>query len=286
LSLLASAPHCLRGAKRTIIILSLALAGCQGVVAHSPPEADSLRLWVDDSTAPLLHELTTNYNEKAGLAWDVRTADAPTLVGLLRSVESSGVPYALMNVLPGYLPGRLNPPLWMIPVGFDGVAIIVHPSNPITQLTTESLRAILQGRITNWNQVGGEDRPLTLIARDERGSVGGVMQAAILGSRRVSRAARLAPTSAAAAAMVSADPNAISYVSVGYLRNESQVRVVPLNGILPTPQTLTSGAYPIRTQIVFAGREEPTASRVREFFAWVQSAEGQAIVGRQHGTLQ
>jgi phosphate transport system substrate-binding protein len=93
----------------------------------------------------------------------------------------------------------------------------------------------------------------------------------------------LAATSQAVIDIVSADPGAIGYVSMGYL--SSQVRAVRLDGVVPTPETVTTGQYPLRTPILFAGLHVPGDDAYRAFFAWVQSQEGQAIVRRHYGAL-
>jgi phosphate transport system substrate-binding protein len=82
---------------------------------------------------------------------------------------------------------------------------------------------------------------------------------------------------------VRADPNSIGYVSTGYL--QEGVRVVALDGILPTPETLTVGSYALRSPILVVGNAEPADDLYRAFFAWIQSPEGQRLVKRQHGGL-
>ncbi len=83
--------------------------------------------------------------------------------------------------------------------------------------------------------------------------------------------------------IVASDPGAIGYISMGYL--DSTVRAVPLDSVLPTPDTVTAHQYPVSTPIVFVGLREPGSDAYREFFAWVQSPDGQAIVKRHYGGL-
>jgi phosphate transport system substrate-binding protein len=173
--------------------------------------------------------------------------------------------------------------LWSTPVGEDGIAIVVHPSNAIADLTAAQLRTIWQGRVANWNALGGANVQLIVVARDETSSAAAILQTMVLGDRRVTRAAQLATTSQAVIDIVSAEPGAIGYVSMGYL--SSAVRAVPLDGTLPTPDTVTGGQYPLRTPILFAGLHEPGNDPYRAFFAWAQSPEGQAVVRRHYGAL-
>lgn len=267
-------------ARRTIIILSLALASCRGpsVPVSPSPEIVSLRLLADSATSPLLQDLISTYRRPGvEIVQNLQTGEIGTIVEWLKNQD---VPYALVDYVPDQ---GLDKVFWSTPVGEDGIAIVVHPSNPIADLTAAQLRTIWQGRAANWNLLGGPDLPLTVVARDETSSAAAVIQSMVLGDRRVTRAARLATTSQAVIDIVSADPGAIGYVSMGYL--SSRVRALPLDGILPTPETVTSGQYPLRTPIVFVGLHEPGDDNYRAFFAWAQSQAGQAIVRHRYGSL-
>jgi phosphate transport system substrate-binding protein len=235
-------------------------------------------LLTDSATSPLLQDFISAYRRPGiQITWDIQTGEIGTIVEWLKNQDA---PYALIDYVPDQGFDKI---LWSTPVGEDGIAIVVHPSNSIADLTAAQLRAIWQGRIANWNSLGGPNLPLTVVARDEDSGAAAIIQAMVLGDRRVTRAARLATTSQAVIDIVSADPGAIGYVSMGYL--SSRVRAVPLDGILPTPETVTSGQYPLRTPILLVGSHEPGDDNYRAFFAWAQSQEGQAIVRRRYGAL-
>jgi phosphate transport system substrate-binding protein len=105
----------------------------------------------------------------------------------------------------------------------------------------------------------------------------------VLGERIVTRAARLATTDQAVIDIVGSDRGAIGYVSMAYVTG--RVRVVPLDGVLPTPDTVSANQYPLRTPIIFVGLRAPNDDGYRAFFAWTQSPEGQAVVKRRYGGL-
>jgi phosphate transport system substrate-binding protein len=270
-------PDPFQGAKRTIVILSLALAGCSNTVAPPTTDIVSLKLLTDNATRPLLHDLSTSYHPNGiNLAWDIQVGDARSILDWLKNAEA---PYALTD----YLPTGIDNSWWITPVGQDGIAIIINPTNPIASLSASQLRSILQGRIDNWKMLGGADVPVTVVARNERSSAAAVIQAVVLGQRQTTRTARLATTNEAVIQIVANDPGAIGYVSMGYL--DSSVRTVPLDGIAITPDTVTSRQYAISTPIVFIGLTAPANDAYRAFFAWIQSPDGQAIVRRHYGAL-
>jgi phosphate transport system substrate-binding protein len=267
-----------KGAKRTIVMLSLALASCQGPAAPAAPAtATSLKLLVDSATSPLLHDLTSAYHP-AGLVvtWNFQVGDTAAVLGWLKA---GAAPYALTD----YLVDQFDSHLWLSPVGQDGIAVVVNSSLSIANLTAMQLRMILQGRVDNWQSISGVDRPIVVVACSDQTSATAAMQSIVLSDRQITRAARLAPTLQAVTEIVGTTPGAIGYVSMGYV--DSTVQTVPLNSILPTLENVTSQHYPITMPIVFAGMHEPGDDAYRSFFAWVQSPDGQAIVRRHYGGL-
>lgn len=195
----------IKGAKRTIVILSLALAGCRGPVpAASPtPETLSLRLLADHATMPLLRELVSHYHPASSLiAWDIQAANGKTLLGL---IENGEIPFALVGFVPRESGVTLDT-FWQAPIGVQGIAVIVHPSNPITDLSARQFRAVLQGQIANWADVGGSSSPITVIAQDDASSDTALVQAVVLGDRVISRSALLAPTGQAVVDLISSRP--------------------------------------------------------------------------------
>ena len=264
-------------AKRTIVILSLALAGCSGTVMPPSTDVVSLKLLADNATRPLLHDLTTAYHPNGvNLSWDIQVGDARSVLDWLKAGDA---PFALTD----YLPTGMDSSLWATPVGQDGIALIVNPANPVTNLTAPQLRGILQGRTDNWKALGGNDVPLTVVARNDRSSAASVIQSIVLGDRQTTRAARLATTDEAVMQIVAADPGAIGYVSMGYL--DSAVHALALDSIPISSDTVTSRKYPITAPIVFVGSAAPGNDAYRSFFAWVQSPDGQAIVRHHFGKM-
>ncbi|MBX3085195.1 MAG: substrate-binding domain-containing protein [Anaerolineae bacterium] len=271
----------LKKAKHTILLLSLAIAGCRTQIAPASPTPDlaSLRLLTDSATAPLLRDLVNHYHPSGVLiSWDIEVAEAPTIVNWLKAANSS---FALTSFLSNEAIAQNN--LWVTPVGQDAVAFIVNTANPVAALSAAELRAILQGRISNWNQLGGADLPITVVARQAESSTGALVQSMVLGERRTTLNARLAAANEDVLELVRSLPGALGYVSMGYV--DSSIRVIPLDGIPPTPRTVSANQYPIRAPMLFVGRRPPNDDYYRAFFAWVQSPEGQAIVRQHYGGL-
>jgi len=273
----------MKRAKRTIVILSLALAGCRGAI--TPPAATppvfSLHMLATPVTAPLLQELAAEYAPRGTLislrtvtlSWD---AVAPQL-------RAGQAPYALVSA--GAAAG-----LWAAPLGYDGIAVIVPAGHPIDGLTVDQVRYLFLGRITSWDQLGGPALPVTVIAQEPDSDISQAFQSQVMNGQQITLAARLALSSASMVDLVARTPGAVGFVSMAAL--DDRVRAVPLSveGAAPvalSSATVSSGAYPLRTPLVIAGLSAPDqASVFHAWFAWMQSAEGQAVIARHFAPLQ
>src|SRR5579859_3789209 len=130
-ALVESPPHgpAVKHAKRTLAILTLALAGCQGpIVPASPtPTLTTIRILVEPSATPILRELAASYHPAHTIiAWEIETGDLTTLTSWLAEGHAS---FALTNYL------SPDSGLWATPIGQDGLAIIVNANNSIAGLS-------------------------------------------------------------------------------------------------------------------------------------------------------
>jgi phosphate transport system substrate-binding protein len=274
----------LKRAKQTIVILSLALASCRASVADPTltPQTVNVRILVTTSTAPLLRDLVEAYSS----------------VGTVIALDSVEVEWqtAYQRVLAGQAPFALTTylapetGLWAAPIGQDGIAIIVHPDNPVPALSVEELRRIFQGRATSWAEWGGPDAPVTVISRERGADSRLAFDELVMNGAATTPAAQLALSSARMVELVASDPLAIGYVSMAFV--DRRVRAVPVQvapgeeAVLPTPQTVGQGSYPLRTPLLIVGTHPPEeGSFYYEWFAWMQSPPGQAVIGQRYGTL-
>jgi phosphate transport system substrate-binding protein len=275
----------MRQAKRTIVILTLALASCRGP-DYAPtvtPQTVSVHVLATTTTYPLLQDLAAGYH-RPGVLLAVYSATASWQT-LYARLLAGDVPFVMTT----YLPSGVN--LWAAPVGQDGIAIIVQIENPIPSLTADELRSIFQGRTTNWAEIGGPDLPVTVIAQDPGADTSLIFQQLVLGDRRTTPNALLALSSQRTVEIVASTPGAIGYVSMS--QADARVRVVPVAAVegdtplLPTPETVSANQYPLRAPILMVGLDPPDEDSVyRDWFAWMQGSDGQEIVGRRYGALR
>ncbi len=269
----------MKRAKRTIVIIGLALASCSGPVyvpTHTPSVL-SVRVLATTTTYPLLQDLAAGY-KRPDVLLAVQTA-ALNWEAVYTQLVTGQVPFALTTFLPA------NARLWVAPLGHDGIAIIVNAANTVPALTVEQLRLIFQGRITRWIDVGGPDLPITVISREPGADIRLAFDALVMQGRPVLLASQLALSSQGVINLVSVEPGAVGYVSLSRL--EPNIRAVPLvagpdgQPVAVSVETVRAGTYPLRTPLYIAGASPPADdSPYRDWFAWMQHDEGQMIIER------
>ena len=164
-------------------------------------------------------------------------------------------------------------------VALDAVAVYVHTSNQVAQLSTEQLSGIYRGQITNWKDVGGADLPIVLYSRENSSGTYVYFKEHVLHDADFAATAQTLPGTAAVINAVSRDPGGIGYGGIAFATG---VRPVPLVGAAGTPvapslATATSGEYPLSRFLFMYTAGEPTGI-AKAFLDWVVSPEGQALV--------
>lgn len=137
----------------------------------------------------------------------------------------------------------------------DGVGAVVNPANPVKSLNSAELQAVFAGRITNWKELGGEDRAINLYGRDAASGTRSVFWKKALAKGEVSKKANVVPSNGAMKSAIASDPYGIGYVSVGHI--DETVFPVSLDGVTPTLETVKSGAYPVARGLYSLTKGEP-----------------------------
>jgi phosphate transport system substrate-binding protein len=160
----------------------------------------------------------------------------------------------------------------------DGIAIIVHPSNPVTNLTKEQVRDIYAGNITNWSQVGGANKAIDVVAREEGSGTRTAFQDLVMGKALIKADAILQSSNGAIKTAVSSDPQAIGFLSMGYVG--SSVKALAINGVAATEENAKDGTYPVVRPLYFLTKTQPTGI-VKDFIDFCTGTEGQKIVAEE-----
>jgi len=176
-------------------------------------------------------------------------------------------------------------------VARDAIAVIVNPTNPIGQLTLKQISDIYSGKINNWKEIGGEDRPIVRLSRETNSGthVYFLEQVLRLGEKDnktlFSPSTLLLPSSEGITSEIRDNPNAIGYDGLGYVTPEVKVVAVS-NGeagapdtqyVLPSADTVNQGTYPIARDLYMYTDGQPKGI-VKDYLDWILSPEAQQIV--------
>jgi phosphate transport system substrate-binding protein len=182
----------------------------------------------------------------------------------------------------------VNP--YEIQVATDALSVIVHPSNPVSELTIAQISAIYTNQITNWSEVGGNDAEILVVSRDTNSGTHvffkeHVVQMAGLPTEDTSLEygpdVLFLPSTKQGVDEVAQNPNAIFYPGLGYLTDEVKPLAIKqtadIPGVLPSVETALDGSYPIARPLLFYTKGEPTGV-IKAFIDYCLSNEGQAKV--------
>jgi phosphate transport system substrate-binding protein len=172
-------------------------------------------------------------------------------------------------------------------VAHDGIAVIVHPSNPVGELSVEHLSDIFSGVVTNWEMVGGPAEEIQVVSRDSASGTYEAFKDLVVTmqgkdrSRDYAAAALKQGSNQAVLALVSNTKAAIGYVGLGYVDESAKtLGVIPMGqreAVAPTADNVMSGEYPVSRALYCYTNGDPTGT-VKQYLDWAKGSEGQAIV--------
>ena len=161
--------------------------------------------------------------------------------------------------------------------GYYGVAVVVNAANPLKTLSNGAIQDIFAGKVTNWQQVGGPDRPIEVLIRDASGGTHLGFRALAMGHQPYAATARTFPNYTALAEAVAAQPDAIGYVGMNLI-SRAGLHPVSINGIPPSDVTVHEGVYPFVEPILLYTRAKSSNPAAARFVQFVRSKSGQDVV--------
>jgi phosphate transport system substrate-binding protein len=164
-------------------------------------------------------------------------------------------------------------------VALDSLPILVHPGNPVKQLTIEQVRDIYMGKITNWKEVGGPNKKIVTISRDTNSGTYETFSKLVMKKRKIAEGCEYAGSNGAVRSRVQSTPKAIGYAGLGFV--DKTVKALSINGVYPTRKTVSSGKYPIaRPLFMFTNGYPKMGSHVFRFVTIHLTKQGQEMVER------
>lgn len=265
--------------KPALVYLSLVLF-CAACTTPSPPTptrpVQVIKISSASATAPLLAALVETFEQTTP---DVRVQ--------IQTVNSAWALEQLQKGQADLAAIASEPPdeLWRTPIALDGIALIVHPDNPLIGLTEAQAQAIFGGRVWHWRDLGvtvsGDE--ITVLSREQGSGDRIAFEARIMKETPVTPAAILVYGASAVVDFVATHPGAIGYVSQAMV--SEHVKALRLEDVAPTPETVARQQYGLIRPLYLVAVEEP-AGAARTFLDFCLGEQGQTIVARRYATVR
>ena len=159
-------------------------------------------------------------------------------------------------------------------IAHDALALIVHPTNPISDVSSEQIKGIFSGAIRSWADVGGPPQPIVLVSREAGSGTFGAFEDLVMKGTPITTAAMRQGSNGAIRQIVGEDPNAIGYISLGIV--DPTVKALSIDGVRAATSNVEAGQYKLVRPFLFVWRKgrqlSPLAS---SFVEYVMSPEGQ-----------
>lgn len=165
-----------------------------------------------------------------------------------------------------------------IVVARDGLAIIVHPENPVGDLSLVQVQNIFEGNIRSWKYVGGPDNEINVVTREEGSGTRGAFQEMVMGKSRIFPRAIVQDSNGTVREIVANDPNSLGYISLGLVTE--RVKAVRLDGVEPSSDHIIEKKYTLVRPFLFVTNGPPKPA-ARDFINFVLSREGQELIERE-----
>jgi phosphate transport system substrate-binding protein len=243
---------------------------------------DRVTIKGSDTMVILVQRWTEVYPDKANVEFQVTGGGSGTGIAALingtTDICSSSRPIKKDEVV--QLEKKFGYKGLEIRVAMDGLAIYVHKSNPVKQLTMEQVKNIFTGKVTNWKDVGGPNKPILLYSRENNSGTYEFFKEHVLNKQDFAASAQHMAGTAALINAVSKDPNGIGFGGAAYAKN---IKALPIakdassKAIAANVASIHTGEYPISRFLYFYLNRKPDGN-VKKFIDWVISASGQKVV--------
>ena len=166
-------------------------------------------------------------------------------------------------------------------IALDAIAIITNGDNKVSNLTKEQVKDIFTGKISNWKELGGHDRPIVVVSREDgSGTREGFESIVGYGPEELIKSALISDGSGNIKTTVSNNKNAIGYISLGYV--DKSVKSVSIDGVVPSNENVKTHKYAISRPFLLIYKDEKLTEEGQKFIDYILGEDGQKVV-EKHG---
>lgn len=160
-------------------------------------------------------------------------------------------------------------------VGLDGIALVVNPVNKLEDISLENLAKVYSGEITNWKELGGDDKAIVVIGREDGSGTRDGFESIVMGDKEPKYAQELESTGSVINAVATTD-GAIGYASLANV--DETVKALKVGGVEATEENVKSGTYEVQRPFICATLKGSDNKLVKAYLDFILSEEGQALV--------
>jgi phosphate transport system substrate-binding protein len=162
-------------------------------------------------------------------------------------------------------------------VALDGIAMVVHPGNPVAKLSLTQVKDIYLGKIKNWNQLGGPNAAIVIISRDTNSGTYETFEGKVMKGEKIAKNCEYVGSNGAIRQRVQSTPSALGYVGIGFLDNT--VKALPIDNVVPSADTVKNGSYPIARPLYMITNDYPKmGSHLYRYINLYLSKKGQTMI--------
>ncbi len=234
------------------------------------------------SVSNVVEVLAETYQKSSGHSVDVQGTGSSS--GILAAQNGTSMIGMSSRELK---PGEAAPDTQQLVIARDGIAVIINNNNPVESLTREQISGIYRHEITNWQEVGGENKPIVVVTRDASSGTREAFEK-ILGLKRrvnglqvtnISAGAQVANGNGMVKTLVVNNSYAIAYISLGSVDNDL-LKAVKVDAVEASEKNILSGQYSITRPFILLFKNE-TDPQAADFIRYIMSDKGQSIVTEQ-----
>jgi phosphate transport system substrate-binding protein len=229
----------------------------------------TLRVAEAADQAAVLDRLVADYT--ADREWISASATSTTLQDAVAGVHAGQLDAAILHVEP-----ENKGDVWISGLAHDPIAVIVHPANPIGDVTLAQLSDLFQGRTFDWTPFGGTGEVIP-VSREAEAYSRQIFEERVMQLRAVTRNAVLKASAKDVLDFVANTPGAIGYVSLSQL--DERVKAIAIEGVAPSPESAANGKYVLSSPLYVIAQSEPQGD-LREFMAWLLGNPGQTLLSQ------
>lgn len=231
------------------------------------------------STYAYMEEMAQAYARRHGTPVDVKGGGVP--LGIAAAVAGN---VDLGGSCRHLLPTEKKKGAVTTAVGYDALVFIVHPSNPVSSLTLDQVRALFSGRAARWSAVGGEDKPVVLVGREMPDAGVAVMfRAMVMKDERQKKSPLTLRNTSEIEREIETNPYGLAVSGIS--ARGRKVKILKINGVFPDREHVRDGSYPLVRPLYLVTKGPPRGAAAH-FISFVLGAEGQAVMGRRAFTLE